>query len=153
MKSKSHQTASILKKLGEVAAAGTSQRETSYRFVDKEAAHEKNFYRLKLMDRNKKFEFSHVILVRNLLKEEKDLFVLTNPFTDYIEIEIGFNDNGNANFRLVDVSGKLFFNKNYMVTRGARLKIPAYSYQMASGVYILECILNGKRYTKSLLKR
>ena len=141
------------KKIGEVKAAGTSQRESSYHFIDKDVVHDKNFYRLKLVDRTGKFELSHVVLVRNLLKGEKDLFVLTNPFRDYIEIEIGLNDNGNATFRLMDVSGKVFFNKTFMVNRGARLKIPVNTYQMASGVYVLECILNGKRYAKSLLKR
>ena len=91
-------------------------------------------------------------MVRNVLKGEKDLFVLSNPFTNYVEVEVGLNETGNAHFRLMDASGKVFFKKDYVVNKDIRIRIPA-TYQMASGVYILECVLNGKRYVKTLLKK
>ncbi len=68
-------------KIGYVNGNGTTTQRSSYVFVDKDAATEKQYYRLKQMDYNGTFEYSKVVEVQSTVPQEFSLSQnYPNPF-------------------------------------------------------------------------
>jgi hypothetical protein len=138
---------------GVVGAAGNTTTNRSYHFHDKEIAQEKNYYRLKQLDLDGTFEYSKIVLLRKPLAGKEPFKLLTNPFDQTIDLQLGNINKGRANFRLFDMNGKLVLNSNHEVTPSMRLRLQIPSATIASGVYTLEMIINGSRYSAKLVRR
>ena len=70
---------SISRKIGFVAAAGNSNSTRNYSFIDPQRAVEFNYYRLKLVDIDNKFDYSDVVLVKNTFGKQ-DVYLAGNPY-------------------------------------------------------------------------
>ncbi|MCE7069020.1 T9SS type A sorting domain-containing protein [Dyadobacter sp. CY327] len=67
-------------KIGYVEGRGTSAEMQSYRFVDYAPLNDKNYYRLKQLDRDGKFEYSSIIFIQHSVQETSKLY--PNPATN-----------------------------------------------------------------------
>ena len=139
--------------VGSTAAAGYSNSDRSYSFHDLQIAQEKNYYRLKEVDLDGKFEYSKIILLKKVLIGKEPFKVLTNPFAGNIDIELRDIERGKAIFRLFDMSGHQLLNRTELVNPISRIRLDVSSSVLPAGVYNLEMILNGKRYGARVVRR
>jgi len=139
--------------VGVVNAAGHSTADRSYTFHDGEILQEKNYYRLEQVDADGRFEYSKVLLLRKPITGKEPIKVLSNPFDQSIDLQLGSVDKGRAEFRVFDMNGKLLLKTNRGVNALMRIRLDLPTVVLTGGVYNLEMILNGKRYTVRLIKR
>ena len=130
-------------KIGVVAAAGNSSVTRSYAFTDPSVAYENNYYRLKQVDLDNKFEYSNVILVKNI--GDGNFRVINNPFRDQLEVDFGKAQSGKVAITLMDVAGKEIYKSAADVSGQSRLKIYLSGRSISAGVYLLKIkTINGQ---------
>jgi photosystem II stability/assembly factor-like uncharacterized protein len=140
-------------KLGVVMAAGNSRVECTYQFQDKTISQEYNYYRLKQIDADERFEYSKTILIKSPVTGNAVFKVLNNPFSDHIDIQFGAITKGNGEIRLTDISGQILMKRSYELLPGSRLRININNQQLAAGVYILQVVIDKKQYSGRVLKK
>jgi len=137
-------------KIGTVNAAGNSNSQRRYTFVDR-SIRAINYYRLKQVDMDNSSKLSSIVLVRNDNIAQK-VYVLTNPFSDYIDLQFAKIPTGNVNLRLLDISGKEISKGTYS-NPSYNLRFNKVSMILNRGIYILEAEVDGVRYTYKLVKQ
>jgi len=102
-------------KIAFVKGNGDSKRVVQYSYMDKSPANGTNYYRLKQNDYDGNFEFSNVIALEYKY-EKNELSFYPNPIENILYIDAhGRLDN--ADFQLLDFSGKVLWSHNGMVTQ------------------------------------
>jgi hypothetical protein len=137
--------------LTNVLAAGNSSTLRQYTYLDKEKPAEVNYYRLKMVDLDNRNKMSSVIVIRNP-KVVQNVFVLNNPFTDYIDVRFAKIPQGKVKFVLTDISGKTLAIAEYSRAAQSILRFNTNSKLLSSGIYILQTGVDGKSYTSKVLK-
>ena len=140
-------------KVGYVDAAGNSNLTVSYQFIDKSIAQENNYYRLKQIDIDDKFEYSKVVLIKNSLGDKSLFKVLRNPFDDVIDIEFGKVPGGNVSVRLFDEQGRLMMIWTKKNVAFNRVRFGLYGQFLSSGVYLLHVTTIDKTYVEKIMKK
>ena len=85
--------------------------------------------------------------VNNQILIEK-ISVLNN----YIEFSINNVSINKINISIIDLTGKIIYNKN--IDNGARQSKHKLNIEsLSAGIYLLDIISEGKRYTKKLIKQ
>lgn len=138
--------------IGYVSAAGNSTAPRSYSFTDPSIAQENNYYRLKQIDLDDRFTYSKVVLVKDPNLATKPFTVLSNPFSDHIDIVFGQMPLGKVGIRLLDMTGKQLLVRSSEQTVGNRMRIDLSGISISSGIYLLECRFNNSVYVEKLLK-
>jgi trimeric autotransporter adhesin len=137
-------------KIGTVNAAGNSNSQRRYTLVDN-SIRAINYYRLKQIDLDNSSKLSNIVVVRNDNIAQK-VYVLTNPFSDYIDLQFAKIPTGNVSLRLLDISGKELSRGSYSNT-GYNLRFNKVSMVLNRGIYVLEAEVDGVRYTYKLVKQ
>jgi len=91
-------------KIGTVKASGNSAVVNSYRFTDGKPSGGDNFYRLRTVDLDTKFELSKVLRIN--FSKPYTITVSPNPASTFIEVSIT-NKTENLILQIVDVNGKI----------------------------------------------
>ncbi len=139
-------------KIGWLTAVGNSTAETKYQFSDKDPAAENNYYRLKLYSQDNQFQYSNTILLKNT-NSSNGIRVLTNPFTNSIEIQLDKPANGIVHSRILDMTGKEIYKDVQDITSGNRLRLDLSGKNISAGVYILDLTVNNERHIQRLVKQ
>jgi hypothetical protein len=137
------------RKIARVDAAGSSSVVLSYQFIDQQVITENNYYRLRSVDINNDSEMSNTILV-SMKGVGQKLYVLGNPFKEKIRLRL-FMAPQSMDLRLFGSDGKLVASRHY--GPGQQLidwDLPA---GLTNGVYMLEAIIDGRRFTRKLTLR
>jgi hypothetical protein len=93
-----------------VKAAGNSNTNINYKDVDKNPIQGISYYRLKQLDKDGTYKFSHTVAVNT--KKEIDFSVLPNPTeTGEIIINTEFLPNSNEKIEVFDYTGKFLFEQ------------------------------------------
>ncbi len=92
--------------LGELKGKGTTLIEQSYFFNDKHPLDENNYYRLRQVDIDGKFNFSETKVIR-FYNDKIELAVYPNPGNDLIHIDYNFHTTGTEQLFLNDMMGGL----------------------------------------------
>jgi len=138
-------------KVSSIAAQGNSSVVTHYSFSDPDDAHENNYYRLRQIDLDGKYEFSKVIL---LTKAAGKIFkVLNNPFTNYVDVQLGKPANGNTYIRLLDVTGKELLHSIKQPTGLNTMRIDLSQQNIVAGIYLLELVFNNAKHIERIVKQ
>jgi hypothetical protein len=140
------------RKLGEVKAAGNSNTEQLYSFLDKEFAADHNYYRLTMTDNNNRSKVSDVVIVRNT-KNSQGMFVINNPFNSYIDVRFGKVPKGQVKLQLIDLSGKLIQTETFNGLSQNIIRLNVHAKTLSKGVYVLSAVADGKRYTSKVMKQ
>ena len=140
-------------KVGYVGAAGNSNLTAYYQFIDKSIAQENNYYRLKQIDLDDKFEYSRVVFIKNSLGDKSLFKVLRNPFDNAIDIEFGKVPGGNVRVRLFDELGRLMMTWDQKNVAFNRVRFGLYSKYLSSGVYLLHVTTIDKTYVEKIMKK
>ena len=139
------------RKIASLPASGNSSVLKQYNYLDKEAT-EVNYYRLRLVDIDGSYKISSIVLVKNLSLVQ-DISVVTNPFTDYINVRFAKMPKSKVVLRLTDITGKTIAVNEYYQPAAAVIRFDNLGNGLSKGVYILQAEADGKRYTAKLLKR
>ena len=140
-------------RIGEVVAAGNSNIKRSYSFHDGGISQENNYYRLKQIDLDGKFEYSRIVLIRNPVIGKEVFKLLTNPFANSIDLQLGNLKAGRAIINLYDLNGKLILRQEYNVYPSSRLRIQVPVGVLPNALYNLEMIIDGRRFSAKLLRK
>jgi len=138
-------------KIGTVNAAGNSSIARYYSFTDA-FAQEHNYYRLKQIDADGKFEYSKVILIDN--KNFNTHFrIINNPFTDVLDIDFGKTQSGKTDIRLLDVTGQEIYHAANDVTGQSRLRINLAGRNISAGIYLLQVTTGQEQFIERVMKK
>jgi len=141
----------VFNKIGTVNAAGNSSTIHNYSFTDA-AAVEHNYYRLKQVDIDGKFEYSKVIIIDN--KNYGGNFrVINNPFTDVLDIDFGKVQAGKTDIRLLDVTGKEIYHTVNDVSGLSRVHINLSGRNLSAGIYLLQVNTNHGQFIARVMKQ
>lgn len=133
-----------------IAAAGNSSSIKNYSYQDKEVPAEKNYYRLKSVDIDGRSTRSNVILVK-FEGATQGLVIMGNPFRESILIRFVKLPVGKIDIRLIDRAGRVVARQQATSPAQQLLfKTPA---NIAAGLYQLEVIIAGVKYSSTVLKQ
>jgi hypothetical protein len=138
-------------KVGYVSAAGFSNLTLNYQFTDGMIAQENNYYRLKQIDLNNRYEYSKVILLKNPLSAKKPFNVIRNPFASSIDIQFAEIPRGSVRITLFDGAGKLVGTWNLNSVTYNRVRLDANG-PLSAGIYMLHVKTINKEFIEKLLK-
>ncbi|HSC37557.1 MAG TPA: T9SS type A sorting domain-containing protein, partial [Chitinophagaceae bacterium] len=135
--------------LGKVAAAGNSNTERHYGYIDKQVS-EQNYYRLKMTDIDGKFVFSNTVLVKgaNVLQQ---VWVVNNPFRNYIDIRLARLPQQQVKVELLTMSGTLAFVRAY--AGAVQVHVDLGGSSLSAGTYLLRTTVDGKQFTNKVVKQ
>ncbi|HTS43113.1 MAG TPA: T9SS type A sorting domain-containing protein [Puia sp.] len=138
-------------KIGYIPAAGNSSTEKDYSFTDPNLPQENNYYRLKKIDIDGNYAYSKVVMVRD--PANNSFKVLNNPFTSYLDLQFGKPVTGNAQIRLMDITGREMFRYMPEVNGLTNLRIDLSQKPLSAGVYILEVLYNDEKHVARVVKQ
>ena len=136
----------VFEEIGNVRSnTGNSFDLKSYTFTDPSPAKGLNYYRLKVIDIDDKFDFSHVLTIY-VDEAKSDIVIYPNPATNYLEVK-GLPSEG-ATAQMMNALGRILWVQK--VTE----KTPINVSHLPNGTYYLEVqSINGSRTVKSFIKQ
>jgi len=138
--------------IGYVAAAGNSSLTRTYTFTDPSITQENNYYRLRQIDQDGSFTYSKVVQVKDPNLTTRAFTVLSNPFTDHIDIVFGQLPTGTVNIRLLDRTGRELLSRPGQPSGGSRMRIDLSGTSLSAGIYLLEVRFNNSVQVEKLLR-
>lgn len=135
--------------IGNVHATGSATG-ADYSFRDNNIAKEGNYlYRLKMKDVDGTFTYSNVLSFK--VDGAKQLIVTGNPFKDNISMILPYST-GNAFFKLTDAAGRIVYSTGMKLSGASTTTLLLHGNSISRGVYILEAVINGERFTQKVVK-
>ncbi len=137
------QDASQFHPIASLMGVQSSKENLNYSFFDNNPGNGLNYYRLKLVDIDGRFEYSKILSITN--DRETAINIYPNPATDYFIMENAGNDLDAVN--IFDALGKQI---NLSVTRNnGQLRINTSA--VATGSYFVTWQKNGVKYTRKIV--
>ena len=124
--------------IGEVEGAGNSKQISQYSFMDFNPYSDVNYYRIKQVDFDGKFDYSDVVMVHSLLAlNTGSIKMYPNPANN--EVTVGWNKtNKIKSVNITDISGRVV--AEYIIENKTSLSIDLKN--MVSGIYFIQIIGN-----------
>lgn len=125
----------------------------NYSFSEGANDKEKIFYRLKMIDKNHKVEYSKVIVFQPTLFTERNLTVVNNPAKDRLTISFQSSADQNVDVRVYDLLGKVRTTQQAQLYVGSNIfNVPLPS-SLSSGLYIVEVANKTERNSAKFVKQ
>ncbi|MEO8770610.1 MAG: kelch repeat-containing protein [Ferruginibacter sp.] len=120
----------------------------SYDYTDYEAFSSAStvYYRLKMVDIDGKFSYSHIIKFNS--RETGQFSLYPNPAKDFTQISFNKNIIGKISVEIIDMTGRLM-QKNTCSVNGNYYTMP--TYRLAAGNYAIALVYQGKRFVQNLV--
>lgn len=138
-------------KIGNVNAVGNSDVPLDYLFDDNKPNNYVNFYRLKIVDIDFNYTYTHIIEI-NTLNTNNNITIYPNPAYDILYIESNALNVHNAQCSIIDLSGRNILNKEIKLSKGYNrneLNIQ----HLAKGNYIIKWQYNNNSYLHHFTKQ
>jgi len=104
--------------IDKVNAKGLSDREVDYTYHDIKANPGKNYYRLKLFDRDGKFQFSNIEVLNVDITGIFITGIYPGPFVDKVNVTVSSEVKTQADISLFDNTGKLLVSRHEVINTG-----------------------------------
>ncbi len=134
-----------------VPAAGNSSSVQQYQYTDTQPGSDKNYYRLKMMDKDGQFKLSNVIFVSK--EGAVQNISVVNPFNDKIELQLTKFPVGKVVVDLFDLSGKRIGTKEFSNNTQVVLRFNNRLGLLSKGVYVLRINADQKEFRMKLVKQ
>lgn len=143
-----HSTDGIsFRELARIPGAGNSQVENSYEYPHETPSPGTNYYRLKQVDFDGRFEYSHIVSV-TIERSADTVRVYPNPFSEEIQVELNAGDVLPSPARLYDAIGRVVW-QGKLFSGAQLLEFPA----LPAGVFWLETELGNRTERVRLVKK
>jgi hypothetical protein len=134
--------------IGVTLAAGNSTAQLKYSYVDNTPLDGENYYRLKIVDIDAKFEYSPIKNI-NITAAVLALTAAPNPASNTLNITFSQSSRKDYQLKLINRVGQVVYSQRYSGTTG-KISIPVTSFP--EGTYFVEATdTGGARFTKSVL--
>jgi hypothetical protein len=138
--------------IGQVRAAGNSVLPQQYRFTDALLPSIPTvFYRLDMIDKDGKHEYSRVVAV-HLNKGGVELLIAPNPASKLLQVQTGNHLTGDAIIEILDINGKQWIKKQVSFQSGTNsnsINIEA----LPAASYLLKISSGSTIYVKQFIKQ
>lgn len=122
------------------AENGNSTATNNYQFTDKRILNGNNFYRLKQIDKDGKFIYSNVLVVKSLRSQQLEIgAIYPNPVKNQLTAIVNTLTNQKATISVSDLSGKILTQQNTLLNSGANT-IHINVQHLSTGNYIIKVI-------------
>jgi len=136
--------------IGFVAGAGNSTSVNEYSFKDTDVGNGVLYYRLKQIDNDGVFEYSHVIALQNKSESPFDIRSLyPNPFNKEIGILFSRTSEEPISVKIFDANGKLAINETYPASTN---NIFVNTESLPSGIYFLSVESGESKIVRKITK-
>ena len=130
--------------IARVNGAGNSAIKKQYRAYDNAPVNGNNYYRLKQVDLDGKFELSEIRTIN--IKTAYNVSISPNPAKDFINIYVTKDDNGLLNINVIDLAGKIVRS-----TKSTAKSIRISTAGLAKGLYFVNIRDNDNSYTQKII--
>lgn len=138
--------------IGTVVASNSASGKV-YNFTDVNLGAKQAFYRLKQIDFDKKTEYSSVVKIGALSEKVRPYKVLSNPFSNTIEIRFTTINSHSATIQLFDLNGKTIYMKNQSISTGQNESAKIPGTELPAGIYMLRIVVGTEVFTEKLIKQ
>ncbi|HEV8081714.1 MAG TPA: T9SS type A sorting domain-containing protein [Chitinophagaceae bacterium] len=116
-------------------------------------SHQVVYYRLKQIDIDGQITYSAVKIVRFNSANQTTVQVYPNPYLEKVNVNFSSDQNGNAELRMINLKGQVVASKKSVISKGTNnLQLTDLSSQ-ATGLYVVEVIINGNLSTTQKLMK
>jgi hypothetical protein len=122
--------------IANVIATGKLNGNQTYKFVDENPLQGNNFYRLKMVDKDGKFVYSSIVLLRRD-DSKKAISIFPNPAANTLFVQI--QNDTKCTIQLLDITGKLISETKNVYNTTEPINVQ----QLASGTYFIK-VIDGK---------
>ncbi|MEM7101948.1 MAG: T9SS type A sorting domain-containing protein [Bacteroidota bacterium] len=136
--------------IGRVGAAGNSQAELSYSFIDEHPGLE-GYYRLKMVDEDENYSYSDIIFVKREISEFILNGIFPNPVKETVTVHIESPVDVKLSVSLFDILGRDIARKPFEAIAGTN-HFEIEMHDLASGVYMVVVEIENERFTRKLIK-
>lgn len=125
-----------------------SNGKNQYSFKDNDnemLKHNVIYYRLKQVDLNNNYTLSIVQMIRlnNINKEGLVMRAMPNPYMDKLSVDFDSKNDGNAEIRMISISGTIVKRKETSINKGINtVQLQDLSSQLP-GMYLINIVVNG----------
>jgi len=147
----------VFTRAGQVDFRGTGDTRQEYQFIDKGIAGtapsgKKLFYRLNLVDKDGKSEYSKTVTVALTVRADRLVNAYPNPFTSRISVNLSQTNAGKVNITLTDVNGKKLRTWQFSLPAGeSRISLTNLG-NLPKGAYLLLVNIDNTVSTTYLVK-
>ncbi|HMK02756.1 MAG TPA: T9SS type A sorting domain-containing protein [Ferruginibacter sp.] len=138
--------------VGKINAKGSSDLEVNYSHEDISADGGVNYYRLKLLDRDGRFQYSNIEMVNVNIKGINVTGIYPAPFTDKVNVTVSSEVSTQAKINLFDNTGKLLISQQAVLNKGVSNVAVDRLSGLARGIYIIKVQVGETIITKRLIK-
>jgi hypothetical protein len=117
-----------------------------FNYSDLNAKTGRNYYRLKLVNRSGKYEYSNMVLLNN---RSKDLIsIMQNPVKDVLRVNLGALNN-DGSLQVIDMNGRVLAEKMFKTTDYI---VEINTSSLPAGAYVLRVMSNGNVIAQQFVK-
>ena len=110
------------------------------------------YYRLKETDKDGKYQYSGIVIIKSNTLQEATVSILTNPFRERFDVTVNMPGQSTVRINLLDATGKLVYTTTQNVLNRAVIAVAPGANNLSSGVYFAQVVIGGKSITKKLIK-
>ncbi|WP_222933172.1 T9SS type A sorting domain-containing protein [Fulvivirga aurantia] len=137
-------------KIGEVKAAGNSEKKIDYQFLHKDVAYGMHYYRLKTVDLDASFEYSWVESVFNKSSNFDIINIYPIPVKENANLHFSCDNAGNTCVLLINTWGVVVASKDYETQIGTN-QVSIDCSNFTTGVYFVVVENEGRRLKQRIL--
>jgi hypothetical protein len=138
--------------LGQVQASTSAALTLQYSFIDIAPAGGANYYRLKMVDIDGRYQYSGIITIRTNI-QGFNVTASPNPFTDNVVITIESKTDETVHLRVFNNDGKLVWRKSISVNAGTNARYFSELQSLPKGIYFIKVNKQNSEASLKLIKQ
>jgi hypothetical protein len=140
-------------KVGEVKASNIMNG-ASYSFIDDLPVSGYNYYRLKIVDEDRKYSYSTIVIISVRKSEGITWKVYPNPSTNgVLSVNIFGKIDGICHLKVMDINGRLMIAKNMGTIRAESFSTTINLGGLQKGTYVIKLIVGEKLFSHKVIVR
>ncbi|MEM7369291.1 MAG: T9SS type A sorting domain-containing protein [Bacteroidota bacterium] len=138
--------------IGEVIGAGTSSQPNEYVFLDEKPHEGLNYYRLKQVDFDGQFSFSHIVAIHIGESTIPQLVgVYPNPTKTSSQVEVFLPQAARLKVKVFAMDGRMVAQQTFEGNEGMNQMMIPFD-RLPNGLYVLETFVLGSRFVSRIMK-
>lgn len=137
--------------IGTIIAVGNTNVQISYQFVDNSPIEGKNYYRLKMVDKDGQTAYSHIIQINRTENSTSTVVVYPNPTKDNITLQIQSTSQQKMHIDIINGNGKVVKALVINAVNGLNQQTVNVS-SLQHGLYVVKIVSNNQTTISKFIK-